>query len=384
MAVDIAELEIFGEQEAFSERWTRQHGLPDIIPADPAGGIYRAFSPAEVFSDIAETGLSDQPAWYKASVAIEASTDKNFRRAARNGLLRLLVLDHTMRASRIDSIANMLKTEFGVTPQGIAQWLLVDQETRRCLALMFRLQGYQVADEEGVHDEIRGLDAEGKLPGVGRKFSEYLQLRPDQIKTYLKAIQEAVGTDPGVVRLAYTIFRCLGFPHGNDKFAQELIGKYVYDGKKGDLDPGEVSPFIERFDDGTGRTLVKALEAEGIIGLARGLNRLPAEKIAREWADMQLFLDMMDEISDIRKGVGAAAKLPPEQRLNAIRELEEFGVLLAKRRLSQGTVDRLLRASLISTRKGATEPSFWDKTIYGLKVPFGGLRGKPPVREEKE
>ena len=384
MAVDIAELEIFGEQEAFSERWTRQHGLPDIIPADPARGIYRAFSPAEVFSDIAETGLSDQPAWYKASVAIEASTDKNFRRAARNGLLRLLVLDHTMRASRIDSIANMLKTEFGVTPQGIAQWLLVDQETRRCLALMFRLQGYQVADEEGVHDKIVGLDTEGKLPGVGLKFSEYLQLRPDQIRTYLKAVREAVGTDPGVVRLAYTIFRCLGFPHENDKFAQELIGKYVYDGKKGDLDPSEVSPFIERFDDGTGRKLVKALEAEGIIGLARGLNRLPAEKIAREWADMQLFLDMMDKISDIRKGVGAAAKLPPEQRLNAIRGLEEFGVLLAKRRLSQGTVDRLLRVSLISTGKGATEPSFWDKTLYGLKVPLGGLRGKPPVREEKE
>jgi hypothetical protein len=377
MAVDIAELEIFGEQEAFSVRWARQHGLPDVIPADPARGIYRAFSPAEVFSDIAETGLSDQPAWYKASVAIEASTDKNFRRAARNGLLRLLVLDHTMRASRIDSIANMLKTEFGVTPQGIAQWLLVDQETRRCLALMFRLQGYQVADEEGVHDKIVGLDAEGKLPGVGLKFSEYLQLRPDQIRTYLKAIQEAVGTDPGVVRLAYTIFRCLGFPHENDKF-EGLIG-YVYDGKKGDLDPSEVSPFIERFDDGTGRKLVKALEAEGIIGLARGLNRLPAEKIAREWADMQLLLDMMDAISDIRSALGQSAALPVKDRHAEI--IKEMGVPMAKRRLSPATIRRLQDPAKIEVVREAAM-SWGEEEKMAIRQIWSDLTGRSRRREQ--
>jgi len=380
MPVSVAELEIFGEQEAFSERWTRQHGLPDEIPADPARGIIRPFSPAEVFSDIAETGLSDQPAWYKASLAIEASADRNFRRAARNGLLRLLVLDHTMRAGRIDSVASMLKTEFGVTPQGIAQWLLVDQETRRCLALIFRLQGYQVADEEGVHDEIAGLDAEGKLPTVGLKFSEYLKLRPDQIKTYLRAVQEAVGTDPGVVRLAYTIFRCLGFPHENGKFAEELIGKYMYDGKKGDLDPGEVAPFIDKFDDGTGRNLAGALTADGVIGLARGLNRLPAEKIAREWADMQLLLDMMDKISDIRSALGESAGLPLKDRQKAI--IEAMGLPMAKRRLCENTIRRLQDPNKIEVVREAGMSQV-DQEIMALRKIWGDLTGASRRRRER-
>ncbi|MGB9706491.1 MAG: hypothetical protein ACPLXP_00205 [Microgenomates group bacterium] len=355
MSVEVAKSEIFGEQEAFSERWTRQHGLPDVIPADPAREIYRDFSPAEVLSDIAAIGLSDQHVWYRASVAIEAG-DKNFRRAARTGLLGLLVLDHRMRAGRIDSVANMLNTEFGVTPQGIAQWLIVDQETRRCLALLFRLQGYEVADEEGIHDEISGLDAEGKLPSVGLRFSEYLRLRPDQIRTYLKAVQEAVGTDWGVVRVAYTIFRCLGFPHENGKFAEELIGKYVYDGKKGDLDPREVAPFIEKFEDPvSGKSLAEVLQTEGIIGLARALNRLPAEKIAREWADMQLLLDMMDKISDIREGKGGAGTLKVSQRLDAIKELEEFKIALAKRKLRPPTIKRLVDPRRIKYVRGMVE-----------------------------
>lgn len=338
--IGIAEREIFGSEEAFSERWAQLHGLPDEIPADPARGIIRPFSPAEVFSDIAETGLSDQPAWYRASLAIEASTDRKFRRAARTGFLRLLVLDHSMRAGRIDTVANMLKTEFGVTPQGVSQWLMVDQETRRCLTLIFRLQGYQMADESGVHDEIEGLDAEGKLPLVDCKFSEFLKIRPDQVRIYLKAVQEAVGTDPGIVRLAYTIFRYLGFPHENGKFAGTLIGNYEYDGKKGDLDPGEVAPFIEKFKDPSSESrLVDILGADGVVGLARVLNRLPAEIIAREWADMQLLLDMMDAISDIRSAYGESAGLPVKDRHATI--IKTIGLPMAKRKLSKETIKRL-------------------------------------------
>lgn len=377
--ISIAEREIFGSEEAFSERWAQLHGLPDEIPADPARGIIRPFSPAEVFSDIAETGLSDQPAWYRASLAIEASTDRKFRRAARTGFLRLLVLDHSMRAGRIDTVANMLKTEFGVTPQGVSQWLMVDQETRRCLTLIFRLQGYQMADESGVHDEIEGLDAEGKLSLVDCKFSEFLKIRPDQVRIYLKAVQEAVGTDPGIVRLAYTIFRYLGFPHENGKFANDLVGKYMYDGRKGDLEPSEVASFVEKFKDPSSeRKLADVLAAEGVVGLARGLNLLPAEIIAREWADMQLLLDMMDNISDIREGKGGAGILKVSQRSDAIKGLEEFKIALAKRKLESGTINRLLDSKKIKFVKGMTEPEKggWRDFFADLGIAPRQSRGK--------
>lgn len=371
------EREVFGSKEAFSQRWAKDHGMPDIIPADPQRGIYRAFSPAEVFSEIAETGLSDQPAWYRASLAIEASSDKKFRIAARNGLLRLIALDHAMSASRIDSVVKILQTEMGISPQGVAQWLLVDQETRRCLALIFKLQGYKVAEEEGVHDEIKGLSKDGKLPDVHVKFSDFQNIRSDEIRKYLDAVQETVGTDPGIVRLAFAIFRYLGFPHDNEKFKGELIRKYWYDGRKGDLSEKEVGPFVDRLrNPQTGKLLKEVLVTLGVLGLTQALNQLPAEKITREWLDLQTMLDMMDSISDIRRGTGAAANIDSARRLEALRSVKEFGVLMAKRKLTQGTVDRILDLGKISRGLSSTDLGFWQKTIYGMKVPLG--RGKKP------
>lgn len=383
-----AEAEIFGSADAFSERWTRLHGLPDVIEADPRQGIARSFSPAEVFSDIAETGLSDQPAWYRASLAIEASSDKNFRRAARTGLLRLLALDHTMRAGRIDSVANILKSEFGATPQGIAQWLMVDQETRRSLALMFRLQGYEVADEPGIHDQIMGLGTEGKLSAAGHKFSEYLEIKPDQVRLYLHAVQGAVGTDPGVVRLAYAIFRCLGFPHENYKFAEELIRKYRYNDRKrkGDLDPSEVGPFLDQPEDSTSNQatkegrLTKILRSGGIIGLTQELNHLPGEKLGRWWADLNLLLDMMDAVSDIRAALGEAAGLPFQQRHQAI--VKAMGVPMAKRLLSEETIKRLQDPGKIESTREAV-PSQLAQEKAALRKIFSDLTGGSRRKKEK-
>ena len=446
-----AEKEVFGEGEAFSDRWVGEKGIPktvqyyrsrfgteeedDDIDLNNVGSSPGTFKPSELFTTILETGGRDPRSGRMLSYLLEAypgdsKSKEKFSSALVNGFLAMASLKDGLNSGRIDTLAEALRR--GPSPQGIAQWLLFDPETSRSLALILALQGYQVA---GVTQEevkkILGLNEKGILPTVKAAFSDHENIRPDEIKKYLEKVRKAVGTDgpdgtdPGVVKLAYYIFRVLGHPHENYKFSQELTKKYMFvKGAKDekypnrDLAPEDIASFLLKFDDPTkawkyeknkktdvyydlsvesnenkdkvtddknkDKVFLKdVLEKEGVIGLARSLNRLPAEKIVREWSDMQLILDMMDQISDIRAGRGAGSSLLPSERLRAIRSVKELGTALAKRKLSQETVDRLVDTSKIVSAPGSTEVSFWEKTLYGMKVPISGIgKRKPKVKDD--
>jgi hypothetical protein len=262
---------------------------------------------------------------------------------------------------------------------------MIDRETRRSLCLLLRLQGYQVANEEGTNDRVPGLDVEGKLPTVGKKFSD-LSLRPDQLKQYLDAVQAAVKTDPGVVRLAYTIFRCLGFPHGNAKFAGDLYG-HLYDGSKGDFTLTEIGPFVDRFSEpGTNRTLTEVIKTDGMIGLAVALNKLPAEKLGREWENMKLLLDLGDKVEDIRNGTGASGGMKYKDRQAIVmameQKIDEFAVAQAKRLLEPETMVRLKDPRRVKFQKGMLEarPKGFTDLIKDLAIEIPGVGDRRPTK----
>lgn len=385
-----AEKEVFGEGEAFSDRWVKERGIPttvryyrsrlgtegedEDIDLNDVGSSSGTFKSSELFSTILETGGKDPRSGRMLSYLLEAypgdpKTKEKFSSALVNGFLAVASLKDGLNSSRIDTLAEALRR--GPSPQGIAQWLLFDPETRRSLALILRLEGYNVADEK---DALGG--AIFKIPKVDCAFSDHQNIKPDQIKIYLEAVREAVGTDPGVVKLAYYIFRVLGHPQENYKFSKELIKRYRFVGgakdeeyPNRDLSPEDIASFIDSFEDSTKSRdegnketnlyfglppkhgnendkkkknqvfLEDVLEKEGVIGFARSLNRLPAEKIVREWSDMQLILDMMDHIADIRGAMGNYAGLDLGRRHAKL--IEEMGVPWAKRKLKTETLLRL-------------------------------------------
>jgi len=410
--IDIADLEreIHGPQVgAFSERWITSHNIRSNIriAVEYATGtgqkIIKTFTPWEVLSELLATGISssDQPAWERAARVIESSDDERFRTAARNGLLPLISIDKVMGTRRIDAVAESMS---GLTPEGVARWLLVDQETRRALALLFRLQGYKVADEPGVHDKIL-LNPDGTLahPPAGMlppdvPFSDALNLRDDQIRVYLKAVENAVNvplpngtgtTDYGVVEIAFTIFRVLGFPHGNSKFADELIKKYtraikvpnpdrrpgaeemveVTINPEGDLEPEDVAPLIDRLKlVGTNDTLRQVLARDGILGLIQGLYRMPALTFSKEWGDWKKMLDMMDEVSAIRKGTGSYGGVSVIDRVAALKKIKDLSELRNKKKPSDTATQRIIDAGKVESSEGEFYPQGFVKkaaTVYG-------------------
>lgn len=441
---DQAERDIFGVQLAFSERWTNLHGMDRIIRANPLQGISRDFTPSEAFSEITETGFSDPTAWTHTSLAIETSPNRIFRIGAKAGLVNAIYIDHWMKSSRIDYVAQQLMGEHGLRPQGIAQWLVADSETGRALRLLFIAAGYEVADAvdasgRPVRDAIPGMGTDRILAGTSHRFSDVglgeiegrradgsrwkisLDITSQEIKKYLEAIRRGVRlesgetTDPGLVRVAYTFFRALGFPHENDKFATDLISKNAlmpdrrrevilrqYRGvnsisqqtlrrmiNRGDIDSAELVPFIERrgfSDPDTGRTLAEVLRTEGILGFARSLNKLPAIHIAREWEDTRRMLDLMDRVSDIRAGTGGASTVEAANRMKALVGLDDFNILFAKRKLGQETFNRLTSPGRISDKPSAGKLGPLDQMKLGwktLKADVGSFRRSPtPVRGE--
>lgn len=389
-----AEQKIFGEGFAFSARWTRKHLLPEVIRPNVQMGINKSFSPAELLSRIFDTGVVSQPQLYQLAAVLDSSGEMDFETAATNGLISILRVNHAMGSGRIDTVAATLKE--GPTPQGIAQWLTVDDETRQALSVLFELSGYKVAGGIMTPVEETQKISTPKKPAGERAQGElnkyFSELTENQINDRLKWIQQTLKTDWGIVMTAYTIFRILGFPHGNAKFAGDLVKKYQFDpeAKKGDIEASDIAPFIERFPDPRaeqrGRKdyyLKDVLRDEGMQGFAEALNNLPAEKLAREWSDLQLILDAMDKIGDIRKGVGGSAALGPEKRLQAIYGVQELQIALAKRKFDKKTTDRIFDPKKVEQAPAAAEPSFWERTIYGMKMPLSGLKQKPTVRGEK-
>jgi len=427
-----AEVEIFGRTEAFSERWVVARGMPaevryfkGLVGEEDmeVGGSTGIFNTAELFSTILETGGKDYRANRQLAALFEAYKGDSrqrlkFSSSVVNGFVALASLKDALNSSRIDTLAEALRR--GPAPQGIAQWLLFDPETRISLALILSLEGYK--DEKDAPGEA-ALD----VPKQKHAFSDHQHISPDEIKAYLEAVRQAVGTDPGVVKLAYYIFRVLGHAHENAKYSNDLIKKYTihYDKDNNevkeeedddrkrveypdrDLAPKDVASFVVRFDDPTksrdegnretnlyfklppkhgnesdSRTknkvfLEDVLEKEGVIGFALSLNRLPAERIVREWSDMQLILDMMDHIADIRGAMGSYAGLDLGRRHAKL--IEEMGVPWAKRKLRTKTLLRLRDPKKIQPVREAglswkeREKQAWGKVWSDLT---GGSRRK--------
>lgn len=458
------EKKIFGESDAFSLRWTRLHRIPDIIKKDASIGVPRDFVPAELLTTIYHTGFATDP----LQPVLSSSTERDFETAATAGLIPLLKVNHAMESARIDTVAKAL-TE-GPTPKGIGQWLIKDQETRRALALILRLQGYRIPpvqmqivkdrngretdyqpvledgnfiplekDKNGnpIYDPIpqtiiEWVDEKEKIiknptPEMIRRdklrqqefaFADVNRTNHEQIERYLEEIRKTIkpdagtdiGTDIGVVRLAYTIFRIMGFPHENNKFislindysiqystADKKVGftyktkdkdqKDVITGKNtnpdGDLNAdkraSDLAPFLED-EDGKNET---TLATNGIIGFATSLNDVKAEMLARYWSDTQLMLDMMDKIADIRSGTGGASTMPTGKRLEAVRGLQELATLLAKRKLGNDSAKKILDHAKISQAPPAGEPTALQKELAALRSLLGFIPRKPRPLNKK-
>lgn len=451
-----AEKEVYGEGEAFSDRWVKARGIPTVIRyrkstvfedeededadlLDQNGATPGEFKTAEFFSSMLETGGGDPRLGSMFRYLLEAYPGSSKRKEIfsallKNGFIPLVSLKDALNSGRIDTLAKELQR--GPSPQGIAQWLLFDPETRRSLSLILRLQGYEVANEKRpdgsvIQDEVEGLNGEGVLLDAGVEFADYENIRADQINIYLNKIKETVGTDPGVVKIAYIIFRILGHAHENSKYATELIKKYTvhYDkdgnevteekvkekgmgeGKDGekkkenypnrDLALEDIASFLVKFEDptkfrneGNEKTnlyynlpqkykrserdhnkvfLVDVLEKEGVEGLAVSLNRIPAQKIVREWDNMQILLDMMDSVSDARTAQGKHSGLPLPKRHTEI--VKEMGLPLAKRLLSPASIERVQNISKIKVVK-EMEPSEKEKIGQDIKKIWSDITGR--------
>jgi hypothetical protein len=375
------EREVFGEDDAFTRRWTRSHGIKEQIQPAYGSGVTEPFSPVDILNEVLETGLTQQQQLIQVTEAFKSSKDRNFRIGALNGFIGLINTNQQMKTGRIEYVAEALKS---LPPQAMAQWLTVDPETKYALSALFELSGYKVANSTQI-------DKSGVPP-----FSDFLNLRHDDVTEYLKRVQQTVGTDRGVVTLAYTIFRALGFPHENAKFAKDLVGKYQFDPKtgKGDIDAKDIAPFIDRFEDPTAKIRGKSplpgkekyylrdvLEKEGIDQFIVSLNNLQAQQIAREWDDMKLILDGMDNLQDTRDGTGGAGLMSVQDRYNASLGIKELAIAMAKRKFSEETKKRIFDPKKISSARPEAKPStlseaqaYWgqDPIIRGIKGIFGG------------
>ncbi|MBI2267922.1 MAG: hypothetical protein HYU80_00535 [Candidatus Blackburnbacteria bacterium] len=398
------------EGRMFSLRWTRLHGLPDVLPPAPALGVNRSLSSSVVLSQIYESGFS-QFLLRQAEVIVGSSEEDEFQAAVSSGLFPLMALDRAMRASRIDSVSETMRSS-GPSPEGVSRWLRIDQETRRCLTLLLRLQGYEVADEGGVHDEVVNLQRVGhsdldylfpqstvRLQGVGHRFSEVVGrnregeidprsgITPGEISKYLEAVRQAVGvapgvsTDMGVVRLAYTIFRYFGFPHANGKMLE--LYEELYDRRtgRGDLAYQDIRPLVDqttvpdarkKLRDvlAEGRSVVTGERVGGVVAFAEALELIRQEQIVRDWADLQRLLDLKDAVSALREGRGPeAGRLEYDDRVRGLQDLmkNEFGILDVKRKLTDETVVRLKDPRKVSTVEPRGKPSRLQSEIAGFK-----------------
>ena len=274
---------IFGRANSFGEKFRIDHKLPKTIPANRAAGISKPFDPVEAFNEVATSGLNDQPAWYRATSAIETSGDAEFRISARNGLLRLLVLDIAMKASRIDAMANdsggILKSELGVTPEGVAQWLKADPDTKDALGYLLRAQGYTVS---GILGNISSPPS----------FADFQNLSEEDLKVVLDRVARKVGCEPGNARIAYTIFRWFGFPHGN-KHYKDLLKDFG-----AELRPEEKESFFDKKEMG------KIVSTSGMDGLIYKLAGLGSQEPIKYWEGKTGLRINLLTISDARKGMG--------------------------------------------------------------------------------
>lgn len=373
---------IFGSAGGFGEKFRGDHKLPKIVPANPASGIMRDFDPVQAFNAVAASGLGDQPSWYRASSAIETSRSEGFRLAAKNGLLKLLVTNIYMKASRIDALANdkglgILQSEMGPTPQGISQWLTIDNDTKLALGYLFKLAGYQV----------NGVDDMAKPAEVVSDFSDFAKLTEGEIDAYLKTITTKVNCESGITRVAFTIFRIMGFPHGNAKMT-ELRAKYQRECPEFDTDGKRLrpnnEPAIPVTDDSDekldekGKLVVPArtlgrkalaplidklkvnerplkdyLEQGGMDEFIKALAEVPANEIMRKWSDFQLLLDIMDAVQDVRVGEGKAGAVEIKDKLKIIQDA--MGTANAKRILSVEDRDNLLDPEKLESKGGQLE-----------------------------
>ncbi|MBI2590357.1 MAG: hypothetical protein HYW33_00545 [Candidatus Blackburnbacteria bacterium] len=388
----------------FSRRWARLHQLPDLIGANDYQGIPLDVRSFQVLSDVMDGGRTDAIA-AELNLVLRASRDRLFR-LSYDTMQRLILLNFTMDSSRIDDVAAHIEQQ-GPFPGGIGTWLRADSETRRCLSLLFQLQGYRVHREGGAEGEyedpttiIPGLRRVGRnnnyiyaehsssyiLEGTTHRFSDVLGGRGtnyrgegdigitnQEIDAYLLAVQQAVGTDKGVVRLAYTIFRYFGFPHQNEKF-KELYGK-LYDPqtRTGDLEYSDIRPIIERNSDTqTGDRLDRVLANYGIDEFASALigARYPSGKDRRDWADYKRLEDLVNTINAYRSGRGPeGGRLRYGERLEAIRKTmdKDAGILDVKRKLSDATKDRLMDPSRISIEDERAQSSRLRRELYGVR-----------------
>lgn len=432
---------IFGSRNAFSLRWTRQYEIDDLVDPPPASGIKVAFDPAVALSKLLATGFSGSLAGQQASALIEDSKNEEFKVAAWTGLIPAFILDHQMRTKRLDGVEAALSGNMGLRPDGLAQWLSVDIETRRALTLLLHLQGVEVLDEPGFNDieKIDRVAPRGYVRGLAHRFSDVgigqqrfsvpgsrdpevhsYDITKAEIDKYLQVVAEVAETDPGIVRIAYTFFRVLGFPHENRKFS-ELWSLHTYDpGRKekamrdywarrgtpgrvtrkmideiagrGDFAPDETGTLIDEWKDprDSSRSLREVLGEEGVLGLSDALNDLGTAEFQREWKDETRKLDVMDRISDIRNGTGGSSATPAIERLSKLLQQEEYHILGAKRKISDATKRRILDTRKISAAKGASEMSFMDNirmqwrlllSSHGIRPPQPSIKGDRRTHE---
>ncbi|TSC88769.1 MAG: hypothetical protein G01um10145_795 [Microgenomates group bacterium Gr01-1014_5] len=370
--VDDFRAEIFGSGLAFTREWANKHNLPEkVVTTDPYSRVTHEYRPEEVFSELVETGLADPTAWTRANTVIDEAPSREFKIAARNGLLHAIIINIAMKSSRFDPLVATMGGEHGLKPDGMAQWLMVDTDTRRALTKIFELQGYHVPPTADEHGRIIN-DPRIETPrGINYKFSDFDNedvKDPLDVRPYLDQISKQLNICPGVVTVAYTIFRALGFPHGNGKY-HELYSRVIKD-KIFNLntDKKEVAPSIEKIKDPRDpslppkekRYLAEVLTEEGVMGLARSLARLKELEIARYWQDMDMMLDVGDAVADIRAGVGGGLNLSPAERRATIIKFDKLDILVKKRRISDKTYFGLIDPNKISREKPVTKMGFVD------------------------
>ena len=406
----------------FSRRWLRKHQVPDMVRAGITPEIFQDEHTSMVFSDVSDIGLGkDYILDRQLATIISTSHERGFRSAAFNGLIPLLALDGAMYTRRMDE-KDMLAAVAAVSPNGLSRWLRQDDETRKCFVLLLQLQGYKVRGEANPDQLIPGLERVGtdpdhitmqspyKLRSVEHLFSDVLGgrgtdreggIEEDEIEEYLKAVQEAIGTDKGIVRVAYTAFRFFWFPHQNNKI-KEMYGT-IYDPitDKGFFEPTEVCSLLDRnkdlkrhpmtradgsvvLDRKTNRpkmqslTLKEVLEKKGIDEFLGALTsaRTPTTQMSREWNDEKTRLDWKDSFTGIMKGRGPdGANTEIDQRGEELQEsyAKNGAVLRLKGKVSDATLARTLNPFAIGTGLKEAHIGTGAKAVQGAKATAAGI-----------